>query len=361
MPAVHELFELAFAHNGVAHIEPAILALHRPIHLEGAVQPLVALARQDKLGRAQTVCHTLKTIAETMRKVVGWIHVPRRARAEMRRLLFGDAVGGQVPHLRVVARHQIHFHPQHGLAGRILAVAHAPEFCQVHLRCLLGVLAAVPRTLFAVLAAALLCHLGLGAVTDIGPVDTDELLGQATEPLEIVARVRHCMRSVPQPPDVFANGRKVLLFFRVWVRVVETEDRLPAVELGKPEIDGNRFRMANVQVPIGLRWEACDDVRVWSNGVHFCEKALLENGIFVDGRGDGFGWYRRRQRRSFGRPLCPRSFCRCLFGPFCCPLLQFILRHHFSRHLVQLQFGRRGGECVGHVVVVVLSVVDVVD
>ena len=71
--------------------------------------------------------YPLDTVAQTMGKVIGGIDAPLASGPEVRVLVLGNAISGDVPHLGIGVG-DILFHPQKRRLGRILAFSHIAEF-----------------------------------------------------------------------------------------------------------------------------------------------------------------------------------------------------------------------------------------
>src|SRR5690625_7625277 len=70
-------------------------------------------------------------------------------------------------------------------------------------------------------------------------------------------------RAVPliaQPAHVFLDGVDVLLAFLFRVGVVKAQMAAPAELLGQTKVEADGFGMADVEVAVGLRRKASDDL-----------------------------------------------------------------------------------------------------
>src|SRR5450830_456065 len=95
-------------------------------------------------------------------------------------------------------------------------------------------------------------HVGLA-----GPHEVD---GPFVELLEVVRRIVEVLAPLePQPADVGLDGIDVLLLFLGGVRVVEAQVAAAAELPGDTEVEADRLRVADVEVPVRLRGEAGDD------------------------------------------------------------------------------------------------------
>ncbi len=104
---------------------------------------------------------------------------------------------------------------------------------------------------------ALLAHLFGRQIAHVGLAGFDQLHGPFVELAEIVGGVEQpAFPIAAQPLDVFDDGVDVLGFFLGRIGVVEPQIAFATELLGESEIDGDRFRMADVQVAVRLRWKA---------------------------------------------------------------------------------------------------------
>lgn len=122
-----ELEEFAFGEDGAGEVEATVFALHGFVDFHGVAEPFVGDAGKGEFGGAERVGDVLEAIAQTMREVVGWVYPPFVAGAVM--LFFEDAIGGQIPHLRVAVC-DVLLHAEEGFSGLIFAVSHGSELCQ---------------------------------------------------------------------------------------------------------------------------------------------------------------------------------------------------------------------------------------
>ena len=90
----------------------------------------------------------------------------------------------------------------------------------------------------------------------ISPALFDQPHGKIPEFLEIVAGIIDVSPLESQPLDVIFDALDILCIFLDGVGIVETEVTDTTVFLGQTEVDGNGLGMSDVQVAIGLWWEA---------------------------------------------------------------------------------------------------------
>jgi hypothetical protein len=81
----------------------------------------------------------------------------------------------------------------------------------------------------------------------------NQLLGKGVHLLEIVRGVVHPLGPVEsEPAHVLLDRLHVLSVFFGRIRVVEAEIADPAEFLGNAEVQTDRLRVANVQIPVGF-------------------------------------------------------------------------------------------------------------
>ncbi len=87
----------------------------------------------------------------------------------------------------------------------------------------------------------------------------DEVHGPRIQRLEVVGRVEQVVAPVePEPADVGLDGVDVLLLLLLRIRVVEAQVAVAAELRGDAEVEADRLGVADVQIAVGLRWEARD-------------------------------------------------------------------------------------------------------
>ena len=163
-----------------------------------------------------------------------------------------DAVDRRVAQVDVGRRH-VDPCPQNMAAVGKFAGTHPPEDVEILVD------AAIPiRAVLAGLGqgAAIGPHLVGRQRIDIGLAAADQVLGELVHPREIVGREELIVAPVEsQPPDCIDDRVHVLLLFLGRIGVVEAKVAGPAELFGQTEIEADRLRMAEVQIPVGLRRE----------------------------------------------------------------------------------------------------------
>lgn len=128
--------------------------------------------------------NTLNAITQTMRKVIRRIYPPFRTSSSMSCLVLGNAVGGDIPHLRIgIVDILLHAKPS-GL-WLVIPISHGAEFGQVGCYSLLSVFTSVPRCRIILSATLQLC-LCLVAVTDVGLFFVNQQLCEIVQTLKVV-------------------------------------------------------------------------------------------------------------------------------------------------------------------------------
>ncbi|KAK5633811.1 hypothetical protein RRF57_009525 [Xylaria bambusicola] len=119
------------------------------------------------------------------------------------------------------------------------------------------------------------------------------------------------------------------------------------MELGKAEVDADSLGMADVEEAVGFRGESRDHGLYRSLFENLVEETDLENRVLVHNGvllfRLGFGRILRTGgARSGGSGLCLLSSS--LLRSFLGALLQFVLRNHLTRHIVEYELGRSLGD-----------------
>jgi len=108
--------------------------------------------------------------------------------------------------------------------------------------------------------ASVLAGLLGGQVADIGLAFFDEFYSPIIHLLKIIGSEIETVFPVPsQPADVFNDGIDIFLVFLGGIGVVKTQVAFAAKFLGNAEVQTNTFGMADVEIAVGFRREACMD------------------------------------------------------------------------------------------------------
>jgi hypothetical protein len=168
-----------------------------------------------------------------------------------------DAVEHRVAHDHVAGA-EVDLGAQHPRAIRKLARAHAPEQVEVLVDAALAKRAGAARLGD---GAAHGPHLLQRRVVDIGLAGADQVLGPAVELLEIIRRVVEVLAPVEaEPAHVRLDRVDILLLLLGRVGVVEAQVAASAELLRHAEIEADRLGVADMQVAVGFRREAGDDL-----------------------------------------------------------------------------------------------------
>lgn len=264
VPAVHHLFvhqplEKTLAHDGVREVEPRELYLSRP-RIETTVlrHPVVKGAVVLELQRTQRMRDTLDRVLQGMREIVHGIDHPLPARMRMFRM--ADAVDDGIAHVDVGRRH-VDLRAEHFLPVREFARSHARKEVEVLLHAAVAVRALLSG--FGESAARGPDLVG-GQIAHIRLAVFYELHRALVHLSEIVGGVQLSVPFETEPADVLLNALHILDVLLDGIGVVETEIAFAAEFFLDAEIDAYRFRVPDVQIPVGLRGEARDDLVVFA-------------------------------------------------------------------------------------------------
>src|SRR5690606_2524025 len=111
-------------------------------------------------------------------------------------------------------------------------------------------------------AAAILAGLFRRQIADVRLAGLDQVNGPLVQLLEVIGSVMLLGPLKAQPAHILPDGIDVLLIFLGRVGVIETQVALAAELLGQAEVQTDRLGMADMQVAVGLRREAGDDLAV---------------------------------------------------------------------------------------------------
>ncbi len=111
--------------------------------------------------------------------------------------------------------------------------------------------------------AARLANLGFRQIVDVGPAAANEQNRPVVELLEVVrgmARLTGPLET--EPVDVVLDRFDVPRIFGLGIRVVEAEIADAVEFLRDPEVEADRLRVTDVEIPVGFGWEPRDHTRV---------------------------------------------------------------------------------------------------
>ena len=248
---LHQLAQLALAHDRVVNAQPGKLDLTGLVVGNGDIvhHPVVEGTVGLEFQRAQGVGDALQRILNGVGEVVHGVDAPLVAGAVMMHVL--DAVNGRIAHIEVAAG-QIDLGPQrHGTVGE-LALAHALK----QVEGLLDGAVTVGADGGGVHIAPVGAHLLGAELADIGEALFDELYRILIHLLEVVAGVVELRPFIAQPVDVLLNGVHELHILLGGVGVVHAQIAETMIFGRSAKVNEDRLGMADVQIAVGLRWEA---------------------------------------------------------------------------------------------------------
>src|SRR3989344_4019249 len=255
---IHQLLELALAGDGVVQVQAAEFVLARVCRNRQVLQePFVQRTVTFELQGADGVGDAFDGVRLAVGEVVVRVDAP---------LVTGLVVMGMADavHDRVAQVHVRRGHVDLGTqyTGTVceLTGAHAGEPVQV-----LFHRTVAERAVLARFGQRATVFLGLfrGEVVDVGLAGLDQHDGPVEQLVEILGRIAHFTGPFEaQPLDVAFDGVDVFLVFLGRVGIVETQVRDATELLGQTEVHTDRLGVTDVQVAVGLRRKARDDLRV---------------------------------------------------------------------------------------------------
>ena len=258
---VDQLGELALAHHSVAQVEPGELYLLGMVDVQGVEEPVVEGAVVFVLHGADGVGDAFNGVGLAVGEVVHGVDDPLVAGAVMGS--FEDAVEDGVPHVDVARRH-VDPGPEDSLALLAQAVLHLVEEGEVFFY---GAVAVGALDAGLCEGAAVLADLVGVEVVDVGHALPDEVDGEFVELVEVVGGEVEVVAPVPaEPSDVLEDAVDELLFLPGGVGVVEAHVAAAAVLVGEAEVEAHGLGVADVEVAVGLRGEAGDDLAAEAAG-----------------------------------------------------------------------------------------------
>ena len=204
-----------------------------------------------ELQGADRVGNALDRIFLAVGEVVGRVNHPLGARLVVRGL--ANAIQDRVAHIHI-GRGHIDLRPQHLLAVGELPGLHARQQIAVFRHAAFAIRAVF--TGFCERTAVFPRLLGV-QVTDIGKPLVHQVQGPVVQLLEIRGGETHlAIPLVAQPAHVFLDGIDVLLALLFGVGVVEAQVAAPPKALREAKIHADRLGVSDMQIAVGLRWEA---------------------------------------------------------------------------------------------------------
>ena len=321
-----KLQQLALAHHRVAEAQASELNLarQRAREVERLKHPIVERPMDLELERANGMGDALQIIADRMGVIVHRVQAPTVSSPVVRGM--ADPVQGRVTQMNVRRRH-VDARPKGAGAVRELALPHALEQIEVLLH---GALAPWARLAGTLGHTPVLRHLFRVQVAYVGLAAADELHREGEHLLKIIRgeeRLERTARGLrgqhrgpadiagdlaaqavvgptaDEPIDIGLDGLDVLDLFLGGIGVIHPQVAASVRLPGDPEVEANGFRMANVQVAIGLRRKAGDAERVLP-GLQIFRDDIADE-VCRGGRRRGFRFrHTGSAQESYG---CPRG------------------------------------------------------
>ncbi len=252
-PSVTSFSRRRLLRDGVRELQACELDLLGPVAGQGTVLevPVVQRPVGVELQRADRVRHALDCVGLPVRPVVRGVDAPLVTGVVV--VAEADPVHDGVAHLHVLVLH-VDLGPQHLGPLCELAGTHPAEQVEVLLDAPVPVGGLDPGV---AVAAALSRDRLAVLVVDVGEPGRDQVLRPLVQGPEVVGRMEHALRLVAEPLDVGHDRIDVLDLLGVGVGVVEAKVAHATEVARDAEDDGDRLRVADVQVAVGLRWEPC--------------------------------------------------------------------------------------------------------
>ena len=321
-----KLQQLALAHHRVAETQAGELNLagQRAREVERLKHPIVERPMNLELERANRVGDALQIIADRMGVIVHRVQAPTVSSPVVRGM--ADPVQGRVTQMNVRRRH-VDARPKGAGAVRELALPHALEQIEVLLH---GAFAPWARLAGPLGHTPVLRHLFRVQVAHVGLAPADEFHREGEHLLKIIRGEERLERSARglrgqhrgpadiaghlaaqavvgptanEPIDIGLDGLDVLDLFLGGIGVIHPQVAASVRLPGDAEIEANGFRMADVQVAIGLRRKAGDAERVLP-GLQISRDNIADE-VCRGGRRRGFRFrHTGSAQESYG---CPRG------------------------------------------------------
>ncbi len=284
VPAIHvafidQLLELALAGDGVVQVEAGELVLARlGRHRQVGEEPFVERAVILEFQSADRMRDAFDGVRLPVGEVVARVNAPLVAGLVMMGVT--DAVEDRVAQVDVRRRHVDLGAQRAGAVGE-LAAPHAGEQVEVLLDAALAERAVLAR--FGQ-AAAVGAHLLGIEVANEGLAGLDQMNRPLVQLIEIVGGIVLLTGPLEaQPLDVGLDRIDVLLVFLGGVGVVKAQVALAAELLGQAEVQADRLGVTDMQVTVGLRREARDDLGVLAGfQISLNDRAQEIGGFFDD-------------------------------------------------------------------------------
>ena len=223
-----------------------------------------------ELQRTDRVRHPFEEVTLPMGKVIHGVDAPLRTRTMVRHL--DDAVDDGVAEVHVRRSH-IDLRTQDHRAFRELSSVHTTEEIEALLDGAVAIGAGDTRGGRRTL---LRCDLLGSLLIDVGMACADQLFGELVQTLEVVRSIVDIAPVEAEPLDILTDSIDVLDVFLRGVRIVEAEVTHPAVALCDTEVHADGLGVPDVEIAVGLWWEARLDASIILPGTKIALDDLLD-------------------------------------------------------------------------------------
>ena len=276
VPFIHQLLELALAGHCVIQVQPGKFILagtgrhSRILH-----HPIIKGTMIFEFQRTQAVGNAFNGIRQRVREVIHGVDDPLVTGLVVG--LLANPVEDRITQTDIRALH-VDFRAQHRLAFVQLVVAHLLEQRQVFIH--------RPVTVRARLAGrgeitAVFSDFRRAQAVHIGQAFLDQAHRQIIQLVKVVTgKALFTVPLEPQPLHILLDGLDVLVLFLLRIGIVEAQITATAIAFRDTEVEADRFRMADMQVTVGLRRKTGSHLAVIFT---FCE-------VTVDDLSDKIAW-----------------------------------------------------------------------
>ena len=261
MSLLHQLQELAFAHDGVSQIESCKLDLPRSWIRKPQLfeDPVIKGTMHLKLQGAQRMGDSLDGIAQAMGEIIHWVNRPGISRTMVVHL--ANTVERWIPQMNV-GRSHVDLGSQ-GF-GAILEVAPLHGFQKGE------VLLHTAFTAWALLARSRGCpasahEIFCGQVAYVGFSRANQLLSIAVELFKIVAGIKRFIPPLKtQPRHILHDGIHILGVLTSGIGIIKAKVAGPLRLLGNAKIQTDGLGVTDVEVTVGFRRKPGHDTAVFA-------------------------------------------------------------------------------------------------
>ena len=205
-----------------------------------------------------------------MGKVIHRVDAPLRTRTVVRHL--DDAVDDGVAEVHVRRSH-IDLRTQDHCAFGELPSVHTAEEVEALLD---GTIAEGAGDTRGGRCTLLRCDLFGSLLIDVGMACADQLFGKLIQTLKVVRSIVDIAPVEAEPIDILTDSIDVLDVFLRGIRIVEAEVTHPAVLLCDAEVHADGLGVPDVEIAVGLWWEARLDASIILPGTKVALDDLLD-------------------------------------------------------------------------------------